>query len=253
MKGKRTIIMRLSILSHLSFRRDASAKNKATGFCDFRRYFLRLSRRGWFGAALLLSLLHPALLIGDDQTEGSKAFQLAKVRSALELQEVQMKEDSVADLAQSVARESERHSLDPLLVLAVIEVESRFDHKAVSPRGAQGLMQVQPAVVTALAEEGKIPPQAKNRKLNLKDPAVNVQVGASYLAYLKEMFGDLKVALTAYNSGPTWVSKKIAAKQPLPLGYATKVLSVQRSLENRLVRLEANRPEFSATSMQESG
>jgi soluble lytic murein transglycosylase-like protein len=244
--------MGLSIVHHFIFERAVGAKIKAAGSRILHRY-CRRSLPVRFGAALLLSLLHPALLIGDDQTQAIKDDHLSKVRSALELREVQIKEDSVASLARSIARESERHSLDPLLVLAVIEVESRFDHKAVSSQGAQGLMQIQPAVVTALAEEGKIPPPAKNRKLNLKDPAVNVRVGASYLAYLKEMFGDLKVALTAYNSGPTWVSKKIAAKQALPLGYATKVLSVQHSLENQLVRLEANRTELSATSTQESG
>ena len=244
--------MGLAIVHHFIFERAASAKIKAGSFRVLHR-FLRSSWRGWLGAVLLLSLLHPALLIGDEQSQAVRESHLFKVRSALELREVQMNQDSAARLARSITRESEKHSLDPLLVLAVIEVESRFDHKAVSPQGAQGLMQIQPVVVTALAEEGKIPPQLKNRKLNLKDPAVNVRVGASYLAYLKEMFGDLKVALTAYNSGPTWVSKKIAAKQALPLGYATKVLSVRHSLENQLARLEASRTEFSATSTQASG
>ena len=63
-----------------------------------------------------------------------------------------------------------------------------------------------------------------------------MKVGASYLAHMKDLFGDLKIALTAYNAGPTWVSKMIAAKQTLPLQYATKVLSTQRSLENCFAR-----------------
>jgi Transglycosylase SLT domain len=228
--------------------REASEKIKAIGVAALNRFALWRSWQTVLGAVFVLSLLNPAPLIGDtDQAQGMKEFHLSKIRSALELQEVKMKEDSVVTLAHSIARESERHSLDPLLVLAVIEVESRFNHKAVSPQGAQGLMQIQPIVVAELTEEGKISPPTKNRKLNLKDPAVNVQVGASYLAYMKEMFGDLKVALTAYNLGPTSVSKRIAAKEALPLGYAMKVLSVQRSLENRLARLETPRPDFSST------
>jgi len=190
-------------------------------------------------AALIFCLLNPAPLIGDSvQAQGRKDYELTKIRTALELQETRMSEESLARLSRSIAEASQKNSLDPLLVMAIIEVESRFDHKAVSPQGALGLMQVQPAAVAALAEEGKISPAQKQRKINLKDPAVNVRIGASYLAHLKELFGDMKTALTAYNSGPTSVSKLLAAKQALPLQYATKVLSVRRSLETRLARLE---------------
>lgn len=185
----------------------------------------------------ILALLNPTPLIGDSgQTQPLKGYHLSKVRSALDLQEARMSDEALARLTRSIADESEKHSLDPLLVMAIIEVESRFDQKAVSPQGALGLMQVQPIVVAALVEEGKISPADKPQKLNLKDPVVNVKVGASYLAHMKDLFGDLKIALTAYNAGPTWVSKMIAAKQTLPLQYATKVLSTQRSLENRFAR-----------------
>ena len=185
----------------------------------------------------ILALLNPTPLIGDSGlTQPLKGYHLSKVRSALDLQEARMSDEALARLTRSIADESEKHSLDPLLVMAIIEVESRFDQKAVSPQGALGLMQVQPIVVAALVEEGRISPADNPQKLTLKDPVVNVKVGASYLAHMKDLFGDLKIALTAYNAGPTWVSKMIAAKQTLPLQYATKVLSTQRSLENRFAR-----------------
>jgi len=200
-------------------------------------------RRNWAKAGLLAALifflLDPAPLIGDSvQAQGLKDYELAKIRAALELQELRMSEENLARLSRSIVEESKKNSLDPLLVMAIIEVESRFDHRAVSPQGALGLMQVQPVAAAALAAEEKITPAEKPRKLNLKDPAVNVQIGASYLAHLKDMFGDLKTALTAYNAGPTWVSRMLAAKQALPLGYATKVLAARHSLETRLARLE---------------
>lgn len=199
----------------------------------------RISAKMGFVAALILGVLNPVALIGDSvQAQGLKDYELAKIRAALDLQEMRMNDETLARLTRSIAEESEKNSLDPLLVMAIIEVESRFDHKAVSPQGALGLMQVQPVAVAALAEEGKISPVEKNRKLNLKDPVVNVKIGASYLAHLKDLFGDLKTALIAYNAGPTWVSKMLAAKQALPLQYATKVLSVRRSLETRLARLD---------------
>ncbi len=89
----------------------------------------------------------------------------------------------VAVLAHRILQESEKNSLDPVLILALIQVESQFDHNAVSPDGAQGLMQIKPVVITELVEEGKIPARAQR---NLKDPLVNVQVGVSYLAHLND-------------------------------------------------------------------
>lgn len=179
-------------------------------------------------------LFTPKPLIGESyQTDAVKEHQLSNIRTAIELQQTGMSNASRDRLAESIATTSGKYLLDPLLVVAVIQVESRFDHKAVSTAGAQGLMQVQPSVVTALVERGKMLPSTKN----IKDPRVNVEVGVSYLAYLKDMFGDWKVALTAYNAGPSSVAKKIAAKEKLSFDYAHKVLSTQRELRQQLTWL----------------
>jgi soluble lytic murein transglycosylase len=98
-------------------------------------------------------------------------------------------------------------------------------------------MQLLPAAVAALVEERKIPPSSAYR--NLKDPSHNVKLGASYLAYMMERFGDLKIALTAYNAGPTWTRKKIEARETLSFAYADKVLAVQHWLENEHAMDEA--------------
>lgn len=181
---------------------------------------------------LLLLLAHPGRLIGEsERDEAAREHQAAIIESWLAAQDARMDGGRLAEFARSVLEESEKNSLDPILVLAIIQVESGFDHKAVSPRGAQGLMQVKPIVVKALIDEGRIHPWQHR---NLKDPLVNLQVGASYLAHLYEMFGDLKVALTAYNWGPTRIRAKIRTNQKLPLAYATKVLSVHRALEQQL-------------------
>ena len=87
-----------------------------------------------------------------------------------------------------------RHALDPALVKAVIHAESRFDPQAVSPKGAVGLMQIDP--ITA-------------RELGIKDPfnpKHNIDGGVRYLKELLETFeGDKKLALAAYNAGPNQV------------------------------------------------
>ena len=189
---------------------------------------------GFFGApalALVFVLLAtPADLVGETyQMDAARQHRFLKIEAWLLSQVASVHMAGV--LARGILQESEKNSLDPVLILALIQVESRFDHQAVSPRGAQGLMQVLPIVVTELADEGKI---SASLKRDLKDPLVNVQVGVSYLAHLCEMFGDLKVALTAYNWGPTRIRRKLLAKETIPLQYADKVLRVQRTMEDHL-------------------
>ncbi|MEL7058855.1 MAG: lytic transglycosylase domain-containing protein [Acidobacteriota bacterium] len=90
---------------------------------------------------------------------------------------------------------AQRHGLDPLLVAAVVEVESSFRPAALSHRGAVGLMQVLPSTARATADA-------------LRDPQINLDRGAAYLRHLLERFGgDLELALAAYNAGPTAVRR----------------------------------------------
>src|SRR5205823_8912473 len=94
-----------------------------------------------------------------------------------------------------------RNGLDPLLVAAVIEVESRFDPFAVSGVGACGLMQLMPPTAQWLLEkddkDGRLKPS------HLFNPVLNIELGTAYLAQLMERFdGDLQQALIAYNAGP---------------------------------------------------
>jgi soluble lytic murein transglycosylase-like protein len=84
-----------------------------------------------------------------------------------------------------------RDGLDPALVLAVVQAESRQKADAVSPKGAVGLMQLLPET----AAEIGFPDAA--------DPASNLEAGCRYLAALLESFGgDVELALAAYNAGP---------------------------------------------------
>ena len=201
--------------------------------------FPRCRRRQFLLVTILLLFvcltMKPSPLMGEsEQIKAAKQQQLTKIQTALALQST-MSPAARARVAQSIKKSSDKYSLDPMLVLAIIQVESHFDHKAVSSSGAQGLMQVQPAAVTALVREGKVPRVKAQR---IKDPPINVELGVSYLAYLRDLFGDWKVALTAYNSGPSLVSKKIAANENLALGYARRVLSARRELNQQLAALE---------------
>jgi soluble lytic murein transglycosylase-like protein len=91
---------------------------------------------------------------------------------------------------------SDRYRLDPDLVNSVIHAESRFDAKAVSRKGAQGLMQLMPETASKLGVT------------NGFDPAANVDGGTRYLRALLEQYNfDLIKALAAYNAGPQRVEK----------------------------------------------
>lgn len=93
---------------------------------------------------------------------------------------------------------SDRHGVDGLLVAAVVEAESRFRSKQVSPRGAVGLMQIMPSTASSFGKEEQ----------DLFDPHVNLEIGTRYLGSLLDTFdGDLELALAAYNAGPGAVAK----------------------------------------------
>jgi soluble lytic murein transglycosylase len=98
-----------------------------------------------------------------------------------------------------------RHNLDPLLVAAVIRVESKFRPDAVSRKGAVGLMQVMPATAEWIAERVGIGDFSPDMLL---DPEVNIRFGTWYLANLRDEFnGDLAVMIAAYNGGRGHVSR----------------------------------------------
>ncbi len=113
-------------------------------------------------------------------------------------------------VAQAIAEESERAGLDPMLVLALIQVESEFEQRAESIMGARGLMQLRPTTLAWVAQrEGIKLSQAELEN----DPSLNVRLGVRYLKYLKDLLrGRLDLALMAYNAGPNRVIAAYKAK-----------------------------------------
>ena len=133
--------------------------------------------------------------------------------------------EEVVRVSAAIRREALRFGLPPELVLAVIEVESRFDAFAVSGVGAMGLMQILPSTGEALAARLGIVWQGPR---TLFDPAVNVTLGIAYLAEMRDRFEHWPTALAAYNWGPSAIGRRLSAGAPIPDGYAQRVLAVQR-------------------------
>ena len=103
---------------------------------------------------------------------------------------------------------SDRHQIDPDLINSVIHAESGFNSRAVSPKGARGLMQLMPQTANQLGVN------------NSFDPQDNVEGGTRYLRELLEQYNfDIVKALAAYNAGP----QRVQQYHGVPPYYETRV------------------------------
>lgn len=96
---------------------------------------------------------------------------------------------------QHLRHTAKKHGIDPLLVKAIIKVESGGKPNARSRKGAVGLMQVMPATARQYG------------RYNLKDPKQNITVGVRHFSNLKKRYKNTKIALAAYNAGEGNVDK----------------------------------------------
>jgi soluble lytic murein transglycosylase len=94
-----------------------------------------------------------------------------------------------------------RAGLDPFFVAAIVREESSFYPQARSRVGARGLMQLMPETARPLARSRGLPTSEES----LDDPAVNLALGSAYLGVLMKEFGEPRLAVAAYNAGPTRV------------------------------------------------
>jgi len=138
-------------------------------------------------------------------------------------------------LAEAILEQSSTHSFDPMLVLAMIHVESGFQYTVVSPSGARGIMQILPDVAKAVLEE--ISPKQKGKPQQfrpeyLDDPVLNIKLGVSYLHSLKKSFRNLNLALSAYNLGPTEIRNRIENNEELSDEYSSAVLAAYQTYKN---------------------
>jgi soluble lytic murein transglycosylase-like protein len=106
-----------------------------------------------------------------------------------------------------IEKVANRHEIDPALVKAIIMAESGYNPKAISKRGAKGLMQLMPSTAKSLGVE------------DIFNPEHNIKGGVIYFKRLVDLFeGDVKLALAAYNAGV----RKVKKYQGIPPFKATR-------------------------------
>lgn len=125
-----------------------------------------------------------------------------------------------------ILAESKKYGYDPLFLTALIITESSFYNKARSNRNAHGLMQLKPTTAIALASEMSLKWKGTP---TLYDPRKNIALGAYYLNKMVSRFGDMTLALEAYNQGPSRLSRFLR-KGYLPQRYSSKVLKNYRKI-----------------------
>lgn len=144
--------------------------------------------------------------------------------------------DAAAGLASTIRVESREAGLDPVLVLAVIDVESGWEPAAVSGRGARGLMQLRRLALETEEREAGLPPG------DVHDPVHNVRMGVRYLARMVANFGDVDLALVAYNAGPSRALSLLVSVEEVPesaWAYARKVRREERRIRREQLHAEA--------------
>ena len=126
-----------------------------------------------------------------------------------------------------IEAEAKSSGVEPNLLRAVIVVESGFNSRAVSKRGAVGLMQLMPATATRFGVS------------NRYDPQQNVRGGALYLGFLINRFRqNVRLALAAFNAGEDAVDRSSGQIPPFieTLEYVPKVLKIYRALTEQQQR-----------------
>ncbi len=133
-----------------------------------------------------------------------------------------LKEKRDREIPDWILAQSKRYSYDPLFLTALIITESSFNNWALSHRGAMGLMQILPGTGRAMAGETRVKWKGKS---TLYDPRINIALGSYYLNKLRQRFGDLKLALEAYNHGPSRLEGYLK-RGMRPSKYSKKVLKI---------------------------
>ena len=151
-----------------------------------------------------------------NSTAGELELLRLKLGRAESLLEYSARYQITSDLADLIYGTALREGIDPDLAFRMVKVESDFTRGATSAAGALGLVQVQ--LATAKFYDANITTE------ELYDPATNLSIGFRYIRDLIEVYGDVKLALLAYNRGPSRIKKLLDEGHDPQNGYASRIM-----------------------------
>lgn len=148
-----------------------------------------------------------ALVVRADRRTGKLVRSVAPVKASPGAPAV-----PAPNISEIVEKAAHENNVDPLLVHSIIRVESNYNPYALSPKGAQGLMQLMPPTARDLGV------------IDSFDPRQNIEAGVRYLKFLQDLYKDDRLALAAYNAGPGAVQKyKWIPPYPETQNYVNRV------------------------------
>ncbi|MEN3189981.1 MAG: transglycosylase SLT domain-containing protein [Atribacterota bacterium] len=167
-------------------------------------------------------------LTGMISNEVKREFYITKIVGIISQSNKTLQSKEIYEIAKTIYEESIKYNFNPLLVTAIIKIESNFDPKAISDSYAYGLCQVRRFIAPELAD--KIGVEWDGAEKTLFDPIKNIKIGVYYLSMLNRDFDNIKTAIIAYNQGPYSVQENLAKNNELNQSYANKVLDYYASL-----------------------
>jgi soluble lytic murein transglycosylase-like protein len=177
------------------FRRDRVARTNKTVYICFILVLMMLATSPLRAAGADADAVVPkTLVVRVDPRTGKLVRRETVARPAV----------APARISEMVDQTARAHDVDPLLVHSIIQVESNYNPNAVSPKGAEGLMQLMPPTARMLGVG------------NSFDPGENIEAGVKYLKQLQDLYKDDRLALAAYNAGPGAVEKFKRSVPPYP-------------------------------------
>jgi len=208
-----SLVLLLSLFGFFSYKSSTSV-----GISSYSQAFLSLEKAAFFD-------IYKKNRIDAARMERRIKSQIQEV---MQEYNANLKGVGLTRISDRIFDESRKYGYDPLLLTALIVTESSFNNRAKSHRGALGLMQIRPATGSALALEAQIFWEGKP---TLYNPDHNITLGALYLNKLLRRFKDMRLALEAYNHGPSQLSRYLRQGKN-PKKYSRKVIEIYSQIRS---------------------
>ena len=167
-------------------------------------------------------------LTGMISNETKREYYITKIVNIISQNNSTIGSEEIYEIAKTIYEEAIKYNFNPLLITAIIKIESNFEPKAISDSYAYGLCQVRRFIAPELAENIGI--KWDGAEKTLFDPIKNIKIGVYYLSMLNRDFNDLNTAIIAYNNGPYNIQERLTNNQELNHNYVNRVLDYYANL-----------------------